>query len=61
MYIGARSSSVIYYVMVNEDVKDRIIDFKVVRVNPNHLLLWLKIRQQEEEEEENLSTEAEQM
>ena len=47
--------------MVNEDVKDRIIDFKVVRVNPNHLLLWLKIRQQEEEEEENLSTEAERM
>jgi len=47
MYIRARGSSVISYVMVNEDVKDRIIDFKVdVRVNSDHLLLCLKIRKQ---------------
>jgi len=37
MYIGARSSSIIDYVMINEDVKDRIIDFKMdVRMDSDH-------------------------
>ncbi|XP_011068949.1 PREDICTED: uncharacterized protein LOC105154867 [Acromyrmex echinatior] len=45
--------------MVNEDVKVRIIDFKVnVRVNSDYLPLCLKIREQEEEEK-NPTTEAE--
>jgi len=37
MYIEARSSSIIDYVMINEDVKDRIIDFKMdVRMDSDH-------------------------
>ena len=60
IYIGVKGSSVIDYVMVNEDVKNRIIDFKVdVRVDSDHLPLCLKIRKQEEEEEN--PTEAERM
>jgi len=40
--------------MVNEDVKDRVIDFKMVRVDSDHLP-----EDQQEEEEENPTTEAE--
>lgn len=51
-YIKARGNSVIDYVMVNEDVNDRIIDFKVdVRVDSDHLLLCLKIKEHGEEED----------
>jgi len=53
-YIGARDSSIIDYVMVNEDVKNRVIDFKMVRVDSDHLP-----EDQQEEEEENPTTEAE--
>ena len=42
-YIETRGSSVIDYVMLNEDTKDRIIDFKVdVRVDSDHLPLYLR-------------------
>jgi len=47
--------------MVNRDVKDRIIDFKVdIRMDSDHLPLCLKIREQEEEEE-NSTTEVKQV
>ncbi|KYN40470.1 hypothetical protein ALC56_05415 [Trachymyrmex septentrionalis] len=46
--------------MINEDVNDRIIDFKVdIRMDSNHLLLCLKIKEHGEEENDPI-TEAEQ-
>lgn len=55
-YIGARGSSVIDYVIVNENCKEIVKEFKVgERVDSDHLLLLLEIRgnrDNKEEEEE---------
>lgn len=45
-YVGARGNTIIDYVIVNEKVKDKIVEFKVGdRVDSDHLLLIVEIEE----------------
>ena len=49
-FIGARGSSIIDYVIVNEKARDKVIKFKVVdRIESDHVPICLEIRMDEEE------------
>jgi len=59
-YIGARGSSVIDYVFVNEAAHDRVLSFKVEdRIDSDHMPLSVRIRKREEEQEEEAGKEEE--
>jgi len=49
-YVGARGSTVIDYILVNERALDRTIDFKVEsRVDSDHMPLRVRLRKKEED------------
>jgi len=59
-YVGARGSSVIDYIFVNETAHDRVLSFKIDdRVDSDHMPLCLKIKKREEEEREEAGEEEE--
>lgn len=62
-YVGARGSSVIDYVVVNEKTDNKVIEFKIdVRVDSDHMPMSVKIEDKErsgEEEEEDKTEEQE--
>jgi len=50
-YVGARGSSVIDYIIVNEKAYDKVLEFKIEdRVDSDHMPLRLKMRKKEEED-----------
>jgi len=45
-YVGARGSSIIDYAMVNDNICDRIVEFRIdVRVDSNHMPLNLTLEE----------------
>jgi len=54
-YVGARGSTVIDYIFVNERAHDRLIDFKVdCKTDSDHMPLCARIRKKEEDTEEDV-------
>lgn len=56
-YIGARGSSVINFVFINDLIRERILDFRIEsRVNSDHMSVKI-VLEKEEEENEDIKTE----
>lgn len=59
-YVGGRGSSVIDYAVVNEKVRDKVVEFKVGdRVDSDHMPMCLKIRTKERRGQEEREAEEE--